>query len=168
MSSLSTARNIELTAKRPGEEHGASRALTLLEVVVSFGILAVLFLSLSILFLNLLGSSTKSAHKTAAMIFAEEVIESVIRKEEFVSVTEPIAERLSATSSERATQFFYTIDCQTIPEEPSVHSGGVFITVRVTWWDDNPDAERAGQGKLSTEAGRFHTPKYSSSSGMSP
>ncbi len=139
-----------------------------MEIVVSFGILALLFLSLSYLFINLLGASAKSANKTAALVFAEEVMEAVIRKENFVSITEPVAEQLNTTSSEQATQFFYTVDCQNIPEQPAVHASGYFITVKVTWWDENPNAERAGQGKLSAEIGRFHTPKYSSASGMIP
>lgn len=130
-----------------------------MEIVVSFGILALLFLSLSYLFIGLLGGSAKAANKTVGSLYAEEILETVIRDGTYVNSSAARSEGIYSLSADNETQFFYTVNSEPIAAVTGTHKGGHYVRVTVSWWGEGANAERAGQGKLTTEVGRFITPK---------
>jgi Tfp pilus assembly protein PilV len=126
--------------------------LTLLETVIALGVLAVLLIGLSGLFLRLLAGAEKSNDTSAGLLVAERLLQQECNTGKFQS-SPPQSTLLYTHSGEQAQEFLYQVTCSPM----QVTAGGkpiYYVDVQV-WWSGG---SRAGQGRLSTRAGRLVTP----------
>ncbi|MCA9794377.1 MAG: hypothetical protein KC910_21365 [Candidatus Eremiobacteraeota bacterium] len=135
-----------------------ARAFSLLELVLAFGIVALLFLTLGLLFLSLLRGSAKASNTTVGVVFAEDVLDSVIRNDLYSASAGPRSQGIYTVDEANQTNFFYTVDSTQVPAVAGVHAGGYLVTVEVWWWTGDAQQARAGQGRLSTRVTRLHLP----------
>lgn len=134
------------------------KGMTLAELVVAAGLLAILVVSAVGLFLTLLSSATKTSLATAGSFLAHQRLEEVIRKNQYYPVPPEAALGLYTNDIASKTTFFHRVRCESIPPNPPEHRQAWWIEVEVWWWSDDPGQARAGHGKLHTSLGRLHFP----------
>lgn len=134
--------------------------LTLMEVIVSLGLVAVLTLFVVGVLSRLLFSSGKTAHQAAANLLAEELLEeSALAGPPTWSFptsdrTGWVGERFLTLPGEKSdTLFRYKLEEITIANSPE--DLGTFHELKITvwWWGDEP-TQRADQGNLYVDAHR--------------
>lgn len=127
-------------------------------MLLAVGILATLFVTLGLLFLSLLRGSAKSTNTAVGAVFAEDILETVIRENLYDTASGPRSEGIYTVSKDNLTNFFYTVESEQVSRIPTVHAGGYLVTVKVWWWSGDPDQVRDGHGRLSTQVSRLHLP----------
>ena len=124
-----------------------------METVVALGILAVMLIGLSGLFLRLLAGAEKSNDLSAGLLVAERLLQEECSRARFQSSPGVQSTRLYTHDSQTAQEFLYQVTCSPM----QVVSGAnpiYYVDVQVWWSGGN----RHGQGRLSTHAGRLATP----------
>ena len=130
-----------------------SRGLTLLETVIALGVLAILLIGLSGLFLRLLAGAEKSNDLSAGLLVAERILQQECSAARFQSSPAGQSTLLYNHDGATAQEFLYQVTCSPM----TVVTGGqpiYYVDVQV-WWSGG---SRQGQGRLSTRAGRLATP----------
>ena len=137
---------------------GPTKGLTMAELVLALGLLAVILVSLVGLFTTLLGSSAKSTNMTVGHYFAVQKLEEAILKGNF---NEDGDERdIYSMDANNKTHFAYRVRSTAINGYAGDYGyrGGQYVLVSVYWWNGELQEARAGQGLLHTSVGRFCYP----------
>ena len=140
--------------RRTARIHG----MTLAELILALGLLAIMVVCMTGLFSNLLGSATKGSHLTAGSFFARQRLEEVLRKDLYWPVPPAAAQGIYTTDKDSQTTFFYRVMGTPIPPVAGQYRAAYWIDVEVWWWSEAPGQNRSGQGKLYTSIGRMHYP----------
>ena len=137
-------------------------ALTLAELVLSLGLLAVLIISLIGLFTRLLHGSTKSTNLTAGQLFAAQKLEQLITTGSYATDLNGQAGAYVTDVSSK-TNFYYQVSrsniSQSTAKTETTYLGGFYVTVRVWWNVNSPNQARAGEGLQTTQASRMVYPR---------
>lgn len=126
---------------------GRRRGMTLMEAVLALALLAILLISVSGLFIKLLGGSEKSSDLTAGSMLAESILQQNCAGPDFLSSTNQ-RRILYNRDGSHAEEFLYQVTCTRL------QSGLYYVDVQVTWGGGS----HAGQGRLSTRLGRLASP----------
>lgn len=122
------------------------------------GLLALMLVTVMVLFGQMLESTTKNAMMAQGAFFADRVLESEITrlKNSHAPNSTDSQEWISSTDESNKTTYLYRVESQ----EASVTTLGKSYAVRaeVRWWQgdlNSPDASRRGYGKLSLRRSRL-------------
>ncbi|MEW6283231.1 MAG: type II secretion system protein, partial [Candidatus Eremiobacterota bacterium] len=154
---------VEEEARRLGTGHGAGRGhclrqgMTLMELLISFGVLAVMLVSLVVVFGTLLNASSKASNTAAGTFFAEEILEQTLSNNLYWPPFTGSGGIYTVDDRTR-TRFFYQVDTTPVSGVAGQFPGGYYVEVKVWWWTDAPNQSRRGHGRLTTQVGRFHYP----------
>ncbi len=124
-----------------------------METVMALALLAVMLLSLSALFLKLLGSTEKGSDQQAGLQLAERVLSDVSRRRQFASMANRDHVELYNHDDSSPTVFSYQVTCTSYQIDPD-SDRLYFVDVHIWWMGD----QRAGQGALHAQLGRLVTP----------
>lgn len=132
--------------------------LTMAELVLALGLLAVILVSLVGLFTTLLGSSSKSTNMTVGHYFAVQKLEEAILNGNFVDGGED--REIYSMDAGHKMRFAYKVRSTAINGYAGDYGyrGGQYVQVSVYWWNGDINEARAGQGLLYTSVGRFCYP----------
>ncbi|MBI3929658.1 MAG: hypothetical protein HY319_29220 [Armatimonadetes bacterium] len=134
--------------------------VTLAEVVLAIGFLAVVMLSLLTVFTRLLGSQTQTAHQVVARCLAQRVLEEAVQDGPplwgVADPTQPTTVELHVQDSETREKYTYWVRASLLRDAPPATPMGklYLVEVEVTWWTDQPGQTRRETGKLSLKTGR--------------
>lgn len=134
----------------------------LAELLLAIGLLTIALLTMVGLFLNLLGSSTKTSNLTAGTFLARARLQELIRKGLYDPVPVDEAVGIYTTDSDNQTVFFHRVTSTRLAPNPPLHGAGYWLEVEVWWWNRDPQRGRAGQGRMSTRVGQFYYPEAGS------
>ncbi|MBS2040302.1 hypothetical protein JST97_35270 [bacterium] len=118
-----------------------------MEAVLALALLAIVLVSVSGLFLKLLGGSQKSSDLTAGAMLAETILQKHSIGPDFLSYANQLQVLYNRDGSQ-AEEFTYQVTCT------RVQSNLYYVDVQVSW----SGGSRAGQGRLSTRLGRLASP----------
>lgn len=122
-----------------------------METVIALGLLAVLLVGMSGLFLRLLAGSEKGNDTTAGTMLAEQLLQQQAAGGIFENNSG--ISRLYTHDGSAAVEYVYQITCAPMTVSPS-GSNVYYVDVQVTWMG----ASRHTQGQLRARAGRLVTP----------
>lgn len=125
-----------------------------METVMALALLAVMLLSISALFLKLLGSTEKGSDQQAGLQLAERVLSDVSRRRHFASMANREGVELYNHDASSPTVFSYQVTCTSYQIDPPDSERLYFVDVHVWWMGD----QRAGQGALHAHLSRLVTP----------
>lgn len=141
---------------------GRWRGLSLLELLVALGLLAVLFVTLSTLLLTLLQASSKNVNGSAGLAVAEKTLDECIRLGTYWPVPNEQALGIYTLDNKSQTKFWSRISTVPVIANSGLQmSGGYYVEVEVWWWAEQGAASgtrRDGQGATHCKLGRFHYP----------
>lgn len=147
--------------------------MTVIELLVACGLLAIILVTVMTLFGQLLRNAEKNAMLAAATHFAELVLTEQIAVAENTlhatpgnnappafSLTPVEGEGyLSTADQEARTKFLYRLEAERIDPGVIADPGQLwFVKVEVRWWSDDtatPDPSRSGFGNLSVKRSRL-------------
>ena len=148
--------------------------LTIAELLVASGLLAVVLVTVMTLFAQLLRNTEKNSLLSAGAFFADSVLEQQIAQAEATLAAAPSNATpaftelsvegegfLSTTDNDngRQTKFLYRVDVEQMTAGVSAEPGQMwFVEVEVRWWSDaeaGPNPVRAGHGNLNFKRGRL-------------
>lgn len=132
--------------------------LTLLETVLSFGLLATLLLGLMAFFTRFLSSTAKQDDLTAGVVFAQQQLDQAVLQNTYATSTAALQQGLYTHDTAGQTTFFYQLTSTPVPLPAPSTKTGYYLEVKVWWWSNAPGQDRAGVGKLSTQLSRLVTP----------
>ena len=146
--------------KRAAIDIGDKRGLTIAEVIVAIGILAVILVAVIALFLQLMSSTTKNNLLNLGTLYADRTLEQSVKNAKLGGPAfAPVVtgeESMISHGDEIATKFAYRLEATKLSDpEPGEKW---LLRIEVQWWHDDPgdSAEaRAGYGKLSTKQERL-------------
>lgn len=118
-----------------------------MEAVLALGLLAVLLIFVSGLFLRLLAGSEKSSDLTAGAMLAESILQEHCADRRFLSSANQ-RRLLYNRDGSQAEEFLYQVTSTRIA--PTIY----YVDVEVTWGGGS----RHGQGLLKTRLGRLASP----------
>ena len=127
--------------------------LTLLETVIALGLLALLLIGMSGLFLRLLAGAEKSNDLSAGLLVAERILQDECAAARFESSPGVESTQLYSHDGEASQEFLYQVTCS--PMQVSASGAPIYYVDVQVWW---MGGSRHGQGKLSTRAGRLAAP----------
>ncbi len=134
-------------------------AVTLSEVVIAVGILAIMALSVIAVFTHLLNSAAKTTDLTAGRVFAQRVLDRAVRSGPpnwgFPGGTG--SQEITTQDRHTSTTFVYTVTPALLRSDTGLAGTArefYFVEVQVTWWGTDPDQARPEIGKLSTSLGQ--------------
>jgi len=137
--------------------------VTLAEVILSLGLLAIILVCVIGLFQNLLASTTKSSDLTVATIVAQQRLnELVAQREQNLAAygmdfpTSVVNQELYTHDSATATTFHHRATSELLYLDPAIGKT-YFLEVLVYWFTADPNQvakNRMGQGKMSVKMGR--------------
>jgi hypothetical protein len=140
----------------------ARRGLSIGELVVATGLLALMVVTVMVLFGQMLNSTTKNALVAQGTFFAESVIEREIYRLQDTAGTTAITysqDWISVTDEANKTQFLYRVESTPVPEVGQPEMGGCYsINVEVRWWTEDMQGEaktRHGFGKMYLKRSRL-------------
>ncbi|MBI3924714.1 MAG: hypothetical protein HY319_04175 [Armatimonadetes bacterium] len=151
-----------------GVPRRASRGLTIAEVVISIGLLALLLSSVLVLLNQMVASTARNADLTVGSLFAESLLETCIREARTTPFPTPAfdpvvasmgggAEGIYTHDSAQQTTFLHKLTATPLGPTGLVTETW-YVEVEVNWWaSDTSQAgqSRAGLGRLSTTQGRL-------------
>lgn len=154
------------------KERSVRQGFSLLEVVVSVGILAVGILTIIALFTQLLRASQKSSDSSLGVLAAESVLNKtisdilndtgVVSRTDFWNGNSPPDSPIEGSLKAGQTLMTYRITYQTLVDTAGDELGDDLPENRVKkvdiilWWGtDDPSETRVGYGQLSTSASRI-------------
>jgi len=132
------------------------RAFSLLETVLALGLIAILMVALSTLFLRLLGGSDKSGDSSAGLQLADSILEQAIRAKDFDPPPLDGKVSLYTHDASLAQEFSYRLTSTATvvtPGKPAIY----YMDVHV-WWNQPRGQNRLGQGRLDVNLSRLVTP----------
>lgn len=136
---------------------GGQRALSIAELVMAIGLLALMLLSCIQLFTQLLASNGKNRGDLAAITFATHVLEAVV--EGGSATTGSGVQAAYATDPNSAVQYYYEVTRQPLPHDnqpaTGIYTGGYQLRVQVWWNSDSAAQLKPGVGLLSATVSRF-------------
>jgi type II secretory pathway pseudopilin PulG len=139
---------------------GEHRGLTLAEVVVAIGILALLLISVIALFTQLMSSTTKNNLVNLGTLYADRILEQTVKNPNPADPAFPPLrtgeESIVSHGDESATTFAYRLE--TVKLAGPDPGEQWLLKIEVHWWHNDPtDAtqSRAGYGRLSTKQQRL-------------
>lgn len=127
------------------------------EIVLAFGLLTVMFLTVALLFGQLLKNSAKGSNVGAGVVFAEKVMDQAIASDLYGLPTGDTSEGIYSVDEGSQTKFFYRVEVQSVTPIAAVSTSGFVVRVPVWWWSEAPGQVRQGQGKQSFVLERFYT-----------
>lgn len=137
----------------------APKGLTIGELVIATGLLAMMVVTVMVFFGRMLDSTTKSALVSQATFFAEAVIErEVYQLQDSAGSLTPVylQDWISHTDEANKTKFVYRVE--SIPLDAGTPMGRNYsILVEVRWWTDDAQGEsknRQGFGKMHIKRNR--------------
>ena len=137
-----------------------NRGLSIGELVVATGLLALMLVTVIVLFAQMLEATTKSTMLAQGAFFAESVMERAItplKADNDPSIAEGSWSTVKNVQSQ--TTFLYRVECTELPSTPPDPLGKAYsLTVEVRWWQesmDDPQKNRRGLGKLSVKRTRL-------------
>ena len=141
----------------------ARQGLTIGELIIASGLLALMVVTVMVLFGQMLDSTTKNALVSQGTFFAETVIEREIYRLHDTSGTVVPAiysqDWISVTDDANKTQFLYRVESSVADLGLSADMGHTFsIKVEVRWWSDDMNGEaqnRRGFGKMYLKRSRM-------------
>lgn len=134
------------------------KGLTLLELLLAFSLMTVVALALSGLFLRILVSGTKRSDLTVGRVFAESVLEDVVKRRLYANSTGDLEQGLYSHDASSQTMFFYRMTSNEVPCPAPSTRMGYLLEVEVWWWSGTPDQRRAQVGLTSTRLQRWLVP----------
>ncbi len=131
------------------------RGLSLAEIVVALGLVALVSLAVIGVFSSLLLSTAKTSTQAGAELLAKSLLDRAVRQgpPNWSTGNETIAHRLELGDKQAPTTVFYRIEVQALQK----HSMGELHQVSVTvFWDQEGQSQgyRVGQGKTWVEQTR--------------
>lgn len=144
------------------------RGLTIGELVIATGLLALMVVTVMVLFGQMLESTTKNALMSQGSFFAEAVIErEIYRLADTAGAIAPATyaqDWISVNDDTNQTRFLYRVESTRVDLIPGQDMGNSFaIEVEVRWWQDNMDGpaqNRRGYGKMYLKRSRVvYVPK---------
>ena len=138
---------------------GTSAGLTLMEIVVAIGLIAVVTLLVVGTLARLLNTGGKTAHQVAGRLLAQEILETSAaagppRWGFPAGVGNRRGERSLLLPGDQAeTRFFYKLDALRLRKSPQDLGTMTELVVTVWWWGDEPSA-RAELGNSSLSLAR--------------
>lgn len=141
-----------------------NRGVTLAEIVVAIGLLAVASITLIGLFSKLLSTGGKSVHHAVATRLADRVLTRALREGPpnwGTGGTMNGVARLQTHRASVATEFEYRVTVSPPHEvrDGRAQQGALYeVEVEVSWWTQATDGNkgRRGQGQLSVTVERLH------------
>lgn len=136
------------------------RALTLAEVVVAIGILAVAGLAVIAVFAKLVGAQSKSGHQVVARLLADQVLEeaSLAGPPNWgaTDITEPQIREFQLQGAPAPVPFKYRLTPTLLRDAPPANPMGKLYGLKVdVWWEtDEPGQSVRDKGRLSLTAHR--------------
>ena len=133
--------------------------LTLAEVILCLGLLAMLLLSIEALFHGLLGSSTKSGDATVATLIAQQRLEELVAQQpsnlsqygnDFP--TQVLSRDLYTRDSQSPLTFRHRARPELLEDRPNF--GRTYYLEVEVYWSNSPDDPRLRQGLQSIKMGR--------------
>lgn len=139
------------------------RGVTLAEIVVAIGLLAVASITLIGLFSKLLSAGGKSAHHAVATRLADRVLTRALREGPpdwgTFGALQGVAQ-LQTHQASATTEFAYriTVTPAKIVTSPTAQGDLMEVAVEVSWWNQATDGNggRRGQGQLSVRVDQLH------------
>lgn len=138
-----------------------SRGLTVAEVVVAIGVLAIMLVTTLLLFTQLMASTTKNNLVNLGSLYADRILEQMVASPNpappaFSALTTG-EESVVSHGDGRSTTFAYRVEATSLTpvQEPGEQW---LLEVEVHWWhaDPNtPNQDRRGYGRLSTKQRRM-------------
>lgn len=139
---------------------GGDRALTLAEVIVAIGILALLLISIIALFTQLMASTTKNNLVNLGTLYADRILEQSVKNanpgDPAFSPLRTGEESVISHGDESVTTFAYRLEANKLSGPDPGEQW--MLKVEVQWWHNDPNdpaKSRAGFGKLSTKQQRL-------------
>jgi len=132
--------------------------LSLAEVIVSIALLGVIVVSTVLLFLSLQRSSNKTTDSSAALTYAQAVLDQAVAEGPPDWGGPGGSRDLYTHDAVTRTTFTHELAAQLVysPSSTALPMGDLYrLDVTVYWWSDAPDQTRQGMGKLSTKLGRL-------------
>lgn len=140
-----------------------NQGLSIGELVVATGLLALMLVTVVVLFGQMLKATSKSTMLAQGAFFAEERLDTTVRLLKDTPVTtDPIYSDWNTVKNDQSqTTFIYKMHAY--PAEPSFpdpnRPGEIYgVEVEVRWWQDNlnePEQIRQGMGRLSVKRRRL-------------
>ncbi len=133
------------------------RGLTLSEIIVALGLLAVASLVLLGLFSRMLASQSKSSHQTVGILMAQKIIERCSRAGPpnwgLTDITQVQTESVVVQESKASVDFSYQLTASVVAPEPSkVPMGTLYLLeLKLWWWSEQAVG---GTGKSFVETSR--------------
>lgn len=136
-----------------------ARGLSIGELVVATGLLALMLVTVIVLFAQMLDSTTKSTMLAQGAFFAESVMERAITTlKTGVNPSVPDGNWSTVKNEQSQTTFLYRVESTELPSTTDPLGKAYSLSVEVRWWQDNMDApeeNRRGMGKLSVKRTRL-------------
>lgn len=134
------------------------RGLSIGELVVATGLLALMLVTVMVLFGQMLESTTKNAMMSQGAFFADRVVEAEITRLKATSTTTNFnsQEWISSTDETNKTTYLYHVESEALPGASPLGTSYA-IRAEVRWWQGDvtsPEATRKGYGKLSLKRSR--------------
>lgn len=153
-----------------GSRKGGRRAFSLLELVLSLGLLAAALVVLVTLFIQLFQAGNKAGHTASGVRVAETVLNQQLHA--VFHDAHPLYTRAAFWSTDgtvdgglqlAATDYSYQLDFTTVVSNTGGATLGASLAenrlkavhVRVWWWGPGADSTRTGQGRLTVELCRL-------------
>jgi hypothetical protein len=124
---------------------------------VATGLLALMLVTVMVLFGQMLESTTKNAMMSQGAFFADRVVEAEISRLKATNATGNFnsQEWISSTDETNKTTYLYHVESESLATSPLGTSYAIRAEVR--WWQGDvtsPEATRKGYGKLSLKRSR--------------
>lgn len=141
---------------------GRGRAgLTLAEIILAVGLMAMLLVSTIQIFTVLLAVNGKNRGGLAAMNFAAQKLEEAV--DSGTATATNITEQAYQIDPVSATQYFVRVTRESLRGDLAAPSGafmgGYLVKVEVWWNSDSPDRAKPGVGLQKAEVSRFLYPR---------
>jgi hypothetical protein len=134
------------------------KGLTLLELLLAFSLMTIAVVTLSGLFLHLLTAGSKRSDLTVGRVFAESVLEDVIKRGLYATSSGDLEQGLYSHDASTQQTFFYRLTSEQAPCPAPSTRQGYLLEVEVWWWSGGPDQFRAQMGATNTRLQRWLVP----------
>ena len=135
------------------------KGLSIGELVVATGLLALMLVTVMVLFGQMLESTTKNAMMAQGAFFADRVLESEISrlKDTHTPTSTTSQEWISSTDESNKTTYLYRVESEAVSAGSPLGTSYA-VRAEIRWWQGDinaPDATRRGYGKLSIRRSRL-------------
>ncbi len=136
------------------------RGFSLAELMIAFGLLAMILIGSITLFTSLLAANRKSASTMVGITFANLKLDEIAESATFTNLSG--AQGVYVMDPNLGTQFFFQTQAtplSAVTSGTSPYLGGYLVTVDVWWNSSSPTQAKAGVGLQSVKLQRFLYPR---------